>query len=105
MVPLFLAALLLVRGLPALLYRALLTAGRRVVAGLLQATSLPFLVAATAIGERARPDRRRRGRRAGRRRPAVGAVFPAAGLALLRRAGGRADLDSGILGRIGSRMR
>ena len=49
MVPLFLAALLVVRGLPALLYRAL---DRRetVVAGLLQATSLPFLVAATAIG-------------------------------------------------------
>ena len=48
MVPLFLAALIVVRGLPALLYR--LNRRETVVAGLLQATSLPFLVAATAIG-------------------------------------------------------
>ncbi len=48
-VPVFLAALLLVRGLPALLYRPLV--GARVLpAALLQATSLPFIVAATAIG-------------------------------------------------------
>jgi Kef-type K+ transport system membrane component KefB len=49
-VPLFLAALLLVRALPAVLYRS--TAGGRgaVAAGLLQATSLPFIVAATQIG-------------------------------------------------------
>ncbi len=49
-VPLFLLALLIARALPALVYQSLL--GRRgvVVAGLLQATSLPFLVAATAIG-------------------------------------------------------
>jgi Kef-type K+ transport system membrane component KefB len=50
MVPLFLAALLAVRGLPALLYRGLLGARGATVAGLLQATSLPFIVAATAIG-------------------------------------------------------
>ena len=50
MVPVFLLALLAVRGLPALLYRALLGAPRRAIAGLLQATSLPFIVAATAIG-------------------------------------------------------
>jgi Kef-type K+ transport system membrane component KefB len=49
-VPLFLLALLLVRGLPALLYLPAL--GRRSVAAaaLLQATSLPFIVAATQIG-------------------------------------------------------
>jgi Kef-type K+ transport system membrane component KefB len=48
-VPVFLGALLLVRGLPALLYRPLV--GARVVpAALLQATSLPFIVASTAIG-------------------------------------------------------
>ena len=49
-VPLFLAVLLAVRGLPALVYRGLL--GRRdlVVAALLQATSLPFIVAASMIG-------------------------------------------------------
>jgi Kef-type K+ transport system membrane component KefB len=50
MVPLFLAALIVVRGLPALLYRRLLDRRETVVAGLMQATSLPFLVAATAIG-------------------------------------------------------
>src|SRR3954454_22864368 len=50
MVPIFLAALLAVRGLPALLYRRLLTPREAAIAGLLQATSLPFIVAATAIG-------------------------------------------------------
>jgi len=50
LVPVFLAALLVVRGLPALVYRG--TIGRRdtVAAGLLQATSLPFIVAASMIG-------------------------------------------------------
>jgi len=49
-VPLFLLALLVVRAVPAALYAP--TVGRRqaVAAGLLQATSLPFLVTATAIG-------------------------------------------------------
>jgi len=49
-VPLFLAALLVVRGLPAVLYRGLIGTRRTVVAGLLQATSLPFIVAASMIG-------------------------------------------------------
>ena len=49
-VPLFLLALLVVRGLPAALYAK--EVGRRaaVSAGLLQATSLPFLVTVTQIG-------------------------------------------------------
>jgi Kef-type K+ transport system membrane component KefB len=49
-VPLFLLALLLVRGVPAALYAP--TVGRRqaAAAGLLQATSLSFLVTATSIG-------------------------------------------------------
>jgi Kef-type K+ transport system membrane component KefB len=49
-VPVFLAALLVMRGVPALLY--VRTLGRRpaVAAALLQATSLPFIVAATQIG-------------------------------------------------------
>jgi Kef-type K+ transport system membrane component KefB len=49
-VPLFLMALLLARGLPALLYVP--TLGRRpaLAAALLQATSLPFIVTATQIG-------------------------------------------------------
>ena len=50
MLPIFLAALLVVRGLPALVYRRAVGARRAVVAGVLQSTSLPFIVAATAIG-------------------------------------------------------
>src|SRR5204862_6773978 len=49
-VPIFLVALLLVRGVPALLYRRLAGSRRSVVAGLLQATSLSFIVAASQIG-------------------------------------------------------
>ncbi|MGI8336726.1 cation:proton antiporter [Actinomadura scrupuli] len=49
-VPLFLLALLIVRGVPALLYKR--SFGRRasLAVGLLQATSLPFIVAASQIG-------------------------------------------------------
>jgi Kef-type K+ transport system membrane component KefB len=49
-VPIFLVALLFVRGVPAVLYRSLVGGRGAVVAGLLQATSLPFIVAATQIG-------------------------------------------------------
>jgi Kef-type K+ transport system membrane component KefB len=49
-VPLYLALLLLVRGVPALLYRSTLSARETVAAALLQASSLPFLVAVTQIG-------------------------------------------------------
>jgi Kef-type K+ transport system membrane component KefB len=51
MLPIFLAALVAARGLPALLYQRLLDARHTVIAGLMQATSLPFIVAAVAIGE------------------------------------------------------
>jgi Kef-type K+ transport system membrane component KefB len=50
LVPVFLAALLLVRGLPAIAYRGLLGGRRTVAAGLLQATSLGFVVVAAQIG-------------------------------------------------------
>src|SRR5215218_3897699 len=50
MVPVFLAALLAARGLPAIVYRRVLDGRRTAIAGLMQATSLPFIVAATAIG-------------------------------------------------------
>jgi Kef-type K+ transport system membrane component KefB len=50
MVPVFLAALLLARGVPAIVYRGTLDARQTAIAGLMQATSLPFIVAATAIG-------------------------------------------------------
>ncbi|HMD57414.1 MAG TPA: cation:proton antiporter [Solirubrobacteraceae bacterium] len=49
-IPLFLLALLLVRGLPALLYVRLIGRSKAMVAGILQATTLPFIVAATQIG-------------------------------------------------------
>jgi Kef-type K+ transport system membrane component KefB len=86
MVPIFLAALLAVRGLPALIYRGFVGRRRAAVAGLLQATSLPFIVAATAIGMEL-----------GALDPAEGAalisagllsvvIFPLTGLTLLRRA-------------------
>jgi Kef-type K+ transport system membrane component KefB len=50
MVPVFLAALVAARGVPAVLYRRILGTRRTAIAGLMQATSLPFIVAATAIG-------------------------------------------------------
>jgi Kef-type K+ transport system membrane component KefB len=49
-VPIFLAALLVARGLPALLYRPIVTRTQTAAAGLLQATSLSFLVVAGQIG-------------------------------------------------------
>ncbi|HEY7013854.1 MAG TPA: cation:proton antiporter [Streptosporangiaceae bacterium] len=49
-VPLFLAALLLTRGLPAVFYRRLAGKRRVVAAGLLQATTLTFVIVATQIG-------------------------------------------------------
>ena len=69
-VPLFLLALVLVRGLPAVLYRQRLGARNTIAAGLLQATSLPFVVAAVAIGQEL-----------GVLSPATGAALIAAGLA------------------------
>ena len=84
-VPAFVLALLVVRGLPALAFRHELQHRELVAVGLLQATSLPFLLAAVAIGDEM-----------GLLDPAVGAglvaaglvsvlVFPAAALALLPR--------------------
>jgi Kef-type K+ transport system membrane component KefB len=49
-VPVLLVALLVVRGVPALLYIPTLGRSSAVAAGLLQATSLPFLVTAATIG-------------------------------------------------------
>jgi Kef-type K+ transport system membrane component KefB len=50
-VPLFLLALLVARGAPALLYVRAVGRRRAVAAGLLQATSLTFVIVATVIGE------------------------------------------------------
>src|SRR5205814_9400610 len=84
-IPLFLLALVAVRGLPALVYRGVLPRSKIVIAGIMQSTSLPFIVAATAIG-----------RDIGVITPANQAaliaaglvsvvIFPALGLALLKR--------------------
>ena len=95
MVPVFLAALLAARGLPAVLYRRELDGRHVAIAGVMQATSLPFIVAATAIGsDLGLID-------AAESAALVGAgllsvlLFPLAGLLLLRRAssnGGAAAL-------------
>ncbi len=85
MVPVFLLALLVVRGVPSVLYRRVLGGSRAAIAGLMQATSLPFIVAATGIGmELDLLD-------AATGAALVGAgllsvlLFPVAGLVLLRR--------------------
>ena len=49
-VPVFLLALLVIRGLPALLYLKTVGLRQTIAAGLLQATSLPFIVTASSIG-------------------------------------------------------
>ncbi|HSD24075.1 MAG TPA: cation:proton antiporter [Solirubrobacterales bacterium] len=87
MVPIFLAALMAARGLPALLYRGMLDGRHTVIAGLMQATSLPFIVAAVAIGQDLDLIDAAEGA------ALIGAgllsvlLFPAIGLALLRRGG------------------
>jgi Kef-type K+ transport system membrane component KefB len=50
LLPIFLGALLIVHGVPAMLYRPRVGNRRFVVAGLLQSVSLPFIVAASQIG-------------------------------------------------------
>lgn len=49
-IPFFLLLLLIARGVPALLYRPLVGSSKVLIGGLLQATSLPFIVAVTTIG-------------------------------------------------------
>jgi Kef-type K+ transport system membrane component KefB len=87
MIPIFLAALLAVRGIPALLYRRLVDRQQAVIAGILQATSLPFIVAATAIGM----DLGLVSQAEGAALIAAGLlsviIFPVTGLVLLKRAG------------------
>jgi Kef-type K+ transport system membrane component KefB len=85
MVPIFLAALLVVRGLPALAYRSFVGNRRAIVAGIFQATSLPFIVASVAIGMELGAV----GSAEGSALIAAGLlsvlIFPLTGLALLRR--------------------
>ncbi len=87
MVPIFLLALLVIRGVPAVAYRSYVGDTRAIVAGLFQATSLPFIVAATAIGAGLGLI----GAAESAALIAAGLlsllIFPALGLTLLRRAG------------------
>ncbi len=87
-VPIFLGALLVARGVPALLYRPLVGQSKAIVAGLLQATSLPFIVAATTIGI----DLQAMNKSNASALVAAGllsvVIFPMTGLALLRRDAG-----------------
>ena len=50
LIPLFLLAILVIRGVPALLYRKYFSSRKVVAAGLLQATSLTFVVVAARLG-------------------------------------------------------
>lgn len=50
LIPLFLVAILVIRGVPALFYRKYFSARRVAAAGLLQATSLTFVVVAARLG-------------------------------------------------------
>jgi len=69
LMPVFLLALLLARGSPAVLYRPIVGGRSSLAAGFLQATSLPFIVAATGIGMDL-----------GLLSPAIGAAMVVAGL-------------------------
>src|SRR3984885_15479478 len=80
-VPLFLLALLVVRGVPALLYVRAVGRRRAAAGGLLQATTLTFVIVATLIGQQT-----------GKLSPATSAALVAAGLlsaALFPAAAGR----------------
>jgi Kef-type K+ transport system membrane component KefB len=95
MVPIFLAALLAVRGIPAIVYRRTIDGRHAAIAGILQATSLPFIVAATSIGlELGLID-------AAGSAALIGAgllsvlIFPLAGLLLLKRRAPKPQAPSG----------
>ena len=86
-IPLLLLALLIVRGVPALLYSPLIGRHKALVAGLLQATSLPFIVAATQIGVQIGVVTQASAAALIAAGLLSVIIFPAAGLSLLRRAG------------------
>jgi Kef-type K+ transport system membrane component KefB len=84
-VPVFLAALLFVRALPAVVYRPVVGSRSAMAAGLLQATSLPFIVAATQIGIALGTVTRATAAAFVAAGLLSALVFPTAALALLRR--------------------
>jgi Kef-type K+ transport system membrane component KefB len=94
LVPVFLTALVIARGVPAIVYRGFVGNRGAVVAGLLQATSLPFIVTASQIGvaiDALEPSTAAAFVAAG----LISAlVFPATSLTLLRRSPSKVDVDS-----------
>jgi Kef-type K+ transport system membrane component KefB len=84
-VPIFLGALLVARGVPALLYRPLVGPSKAIVAALLQATSLPFIVAATTIGIELHAMNKSNASALVAAGLLSVVIFPMTGLALLRR--------------------
>jgi Kef-type K+ transport system membrane component KefB len=92
-IPLFLLALLIVRGLPALLYSRLIGRQRALIAGVLQATSLPFIVAATQIGVQIGVVTKASAAALIAAGLLSVIIFPAVGLALLRREQPAQDAD------------
>jgi Kef-type K+ transport system membrane component KefB len=89
LVPIFLAALLVARGVPAVGYRRLVSGREALVAGLFQATSLPFIVTASQIGVEIGALDRSTAAAFIAAGLVSALVFPAAGLTLLRRTPGR----------------
>ena len=87
LVPVFLAALVVARGVLALLYRRLVGDRGAVAAGLLQATSLPFIVTATQIGVGIGALERSTAAAFVAAGLVSALVFPAAALSLLRHPG------------------
>jgi Kef-type K+ transport system membrane component KefB len=87
LVPVFLAALVVARGVPALVYRRLVGTRGAAAAGLLQATSLPFIVTATQIGVGIGALDRATAAAFVAAGLVSALVFPAAALGLLRQAG------------------
>jgi Kef-type K+ transport system membrane component KefB len=90
-IPAFLVALLIVRAVPALLYRPVIGTRRAAAAGLLQATSLPFIVTATAIGMSIGAISAVTGSALVCAGLLSVVIFPALALAILRRADGLSD--------------
>jgi Kef-type K+ transport system membrane component KefB len=95
LVPVFLATLLVARGVPAIVYRPLVGERGVVVAGLLQATSLPFIVTASQIGVTIGALERDTAAAFIAAGLASALVFPAAAVTLLR---SRSDPTSASLG-------
>ena len=93
-VPIFLLALLLVRGLPAVLYAPIVGRTHAAAAGLMQATSLTFIVVATDIGVQTNHQRTSTAAALVVAGLLSVVIYPAVALKLLRRGSREADLQA-----------